>query len=343
MILLLSAALPSRAYGTSGPTKRRGAETANVPIRRVAQSGRHLLPIMKKTNLLVLSGGVVLVLLLALATRYFVRPPATPETLDLRADDIIRLDLETPRLALTLERSEDGWRLTRPVHDRAEDNRIRGLLSTLDALEIEAVVSTNPERHAWYGVDETGKALTVHRNGDEVTLIFGRLSPDGESVFLRFANDPRVFTAQGHPALSSDLDDWRSKSAFDLGSPSHVRRATVVKEDKTYEVSRENGGWMLHVGEETVPADSVAVMRWLSRFTPLRADGFFDDMDADEIRDEAPEHLTFTFRDGSTRSFWTRIEGKYLSGVSDASDVVYRLFGHTRVMIYPASGSLRSR
>ena len=300
---------------------------------------------MKKNTLFVLTGGVVLLLIVAFAAGVFDRHPSTIDTPELhfKADAITRIDLETPRLSLTVEREGDAWRVTRPLVDRAGANTMRGLLTALEELTPEAVVSTNPERYARYGVDSTGKALTVHTGGDEVHLVIGKLAPDAQSVYLRYEDDPRVFVARGRPPLSSDLDAWRDKSVIDFGSPSVVRRVRVEKEDKTYEVALEDGAWMLHVDGETVPADSVAVVRWISRFIPLRADGFFDDLDADDVRANALEHLAFTLEDGSTRNLWTRIEGKYLSGVTDDSDVVYRLYGHTRVMIYPSSGSLRKK
>jgi len=133
-----------------------------------------------------------------------------------RPDAVTRIDLETPRLSLTVEREGDAWRVTRPLVDRAEATTMRGLLSALEMLTPEAVVSTNPERYARYGVDSTGKALTVHMDGDETHLVIGKLSPDAQSVYLRYEDDPRVLwrgAARRSPPTSTPGGTSRSSTS----------------------------------------------------------------------------------------------------------------------------------
>ena len=57
--------------------------------------------------------------------------------------------------------------------------------------------------------------------------------------------------------------------------------ARVTRPDDAYEVSLDNGVWMVNgqVG------DSLQVTNWIRRFSPLSADGFFDDIPVQILTD----------------------------------------------------------
>ncbi|QXD14780.1 DUF4340 domain-containing protein [Rhodocaloribacter litoris] len=300
---------------------------------------------MRNNTLLLLAGGVVLLLIVAFAAGVFDDEISTVEVpeLAIEPEAVSRMNVTWPGQALSLERRPTGWHLTAPLEARADSATAAGFLAALKNLKPEAVLSTNPARHAHYGVDSSAKTVTLYTDAPSpIRLTLGKSGPDFQSVYLRLGDDPRVLLARGRPFFPTVLDDWRDKTVLDLKSPLAIRQVRVEKEDKTYEVFREHGAWQIRVDGTTAPADSAAVARWLDRFTPLQADGFLAEVPADDVRNDPEEQLIFTLEDGTTRTLRTRIEGKYLAAVTEDAGETFRLYGHRRVMLYPSSGSLKA-
>ena len=135
---------------------------------------------------------------------------------------------------------KDGasWRLTAPTAAPADSQESESVLSSLEGLEIDEVVTEAPGKLADFGLDPPKTRVAVAQQGAAAQeVLFGNKTPDEGSVYAKQPSKPRVFTV---PAYSVAVFD---KKPFDLRDRDvlHVSRDAVRK----LEVTGPDGGYAL--------------------------------------------------------------------------------------------------
>ena len=147
---------------------------------------------------------------------------------------------------LKLVKDGASWRLTAPEAAPADAQVAESLLSSLDGLEIDEVVTETPSRLSEFGLDPPRSRVVISQAGVPAQeVLFGRKTPDEGSVYAKQPGKPRVFTV---PAYSAAVFD---KKPFDLRDRDilHVQRDAVRKLEVTgpegaYALARdERGEW----------------------------------------------------------------------------------------------------
>ncbi|PYQ17700.1 MAG: hypothetical protein DMF81_27105, partial [Acidobacteria bacterium] len=132
---------------------------------------------------------------------------------------------------------KDGtsWRLTAPQAAPADAQEAESVLSSLEGLEIDEVVSETPGKLSEFGLDPPKTKVTVvQQGGPAQEVLFGNKTPDEGSVYAKQPNRPRVFTVAAYSANTFD------KKPFDLP----VRKLEVTGPDGGYALARdERGEW----------------------------------------------------------------------------------------------------
>lgn len=279
---------------------------------------------MQQRQLIWLFGALVALLIIALMTGVFDSEISTVDVPDVTipADDIAQIRVDRATQPVELRREAGAWQLTNPMPFPADSAMVAQFLQGLAAMELESVVSTNPERYSRYGVDSTAQVLTVAWDGGEERLVLGDQGPDFQSTYVRLADDPRVFLARANLTVPEDLVRWRDKTVVDVPVAA-VTEVQVQKGETAYTLTLA-GGWQVTAAGTTAPADSAAVVRWLQRFAPMTAAGFFDDVPADSVRGAATHRITLT-ASGGTRTLALAERDDALALTADGSDVTYRL------------------
>ncbi len=300
---------------------------------------------VRKNPVLVLSIVLVVLLVLAWATGAFERNPSTinvPEW-TLRADEIVRIRLERPgQEPLVLERSGSDWQLTAPIRYPADSSFVQRFVENLAKTVLKSIVSEDTARYGNYGVADANaiRLVAYRKSGDSLRLFLGNTGPDFSSRYVRLATDDRVFLAQTDLTFPEDLSRWRDKTILKVPA-GQIEALEVQHEGTTYGVRRSASGWELVEDGQTATADSAAVARWASQFDPLRADGFFDALPADSIR-QAPDYvLTLRLPGGVQRVlfFDERSDGWAL--VHGDDETVFRIYAYRRNQLLPEATSLQ--
>ena len=184
-----------------------------------------------------------------------------------------------------LVKEKDGWRMTAPTDVAADSTEVDSLLSTLESLQSEDVVTESPGPVAEYGLDKPKNTVSVTVEGakDPLVLILGEKTPDGNAIYARTPARPRVFT------VASYMEGSLGKKPFDLRDRDllHVKRDAV----RTLEVTGPEGGYALarNAGGEwafTSPL-ATAAGRW-------SVDGLLGTLESlrmDSVADESPKDL----------------------------------------------------
>jgi uncharacterized protein DUF4340 len=140
-----------------------------------------------------------------------------------------------------------GWRLVAPLQAPADQSEVDALVSSVESLEMEEVVSDAPGDLGQFGLASPRTALSVRLQGarDPVKLLVGDKTPDGGALYAKQATQARVFT------IPSYLESTFAKKPADLRDRDllHVKRdavrtVAVTGPQGSYSVARdERGEW----------------------------------------------------------------------------------------------------
>jgi uncharacterized protein DUF4340 len=142
--------------------------------------------------------------------------------------------------AVHLAREGEGWRLTAPAPAVAADSgEAESLLTTLETLEVQDVVTESPGALAEYGLDppRTAVSVVLQGAGEPLKLLLGDKSPDGGALYAKVPSRARVFTVPAY------VESSFGKKPFDLRDRDvlHVKRDAV----RTLEVQGPEGAYAL--------------------------------------------------------------------------------------------------
>jgi Domain of unknown function (DUF4340) len=175
------------------------------------------------------------------------KPEAPKEkVLALDKSKVKELDLATvgrPAVHLTRE-GGDAWRMTSPFAVAADSGEVEAMVSSLESLEVQEVVTETPGKLGEYGLDPPKSTVSVLVQGaaEPLKLMLGEKTPDGAAVYAKVPSRARVFTLPAYAESSFD------KKPFDLRDRDvlHVKRDAV----KSIEVQGPEGAYALARDDE---------------------------------------------------------------------------------------------
>jgi len=283
---------------------------------------------MQQRQLLMLLGALGVLLLIAYFSGAFSNDFAEMDvpSFNIKADQIEQVAITNEAgPVITLVKQDDQWVITTPLESPADSIALTRLTENLSQLELESVVSTNPDRYENYGVTESAQQISVTADGKEQTLFIGNQGPDYGSIYLRIADDPRVFLTNGRLNAPGELDAWRDKTILKL-PVSSIENVEVVSPSESYAIRTSASGWDIELNDQVLPADSANVERWLGRFAALKGMGFDDENTPENIQSKMTHSLTFTSPGGVSRTLWLADEESQLLGTTSEQAVnVYTL------------------
>ena len=186
---------------------------------------------------------------------------------------------------IRLVKEKDGWRMKAPADVAADTAQVDALLSSLDTLETEEVVTEVPAALGEYGLDKPRNTVRVTVEGvkDPLVLAVGAKTPDGGALYAKTPARARVFTVGSH--LEGSLD----KKPFDLRDREvlHVKRDAV----RTIDVTGPEGGYALARTEGGDWALTQPVASQAGRWSVDALLGSLESLRMDSVADEGPKDL----------------------------------------------------
>ena len=286
---------------------------------------------MQQKQTLVLGGTLVVLLIIAWISGVFDRNPSNVDVpeLDLPTSEVTRISVTLPDITFTVEKQGIQWFMREPVDMPADSATVTRLLNELEDLSLNNRATSNPDRYGIYGIDSTATTVSLTWSDGAEDIVISRQGRDYMSIYVKIGDNPNVYSTNGRVTVSQDLDRWRDRQILDLGTGT-VMSARVTRPDDTYEVSLNNGVWMVN-GQ---PGDSLQVTNWIRRFSPLSADGFFDDIPVQILTDPS-YRIDFSTSTNTTSSVQAMPAESAVAITSGGSQFTYRVYESRLDQLFP--------
>ncbi len=195
--------------------------------------------------------GLVLVTLLAVAAAYAVvareakRTHPAPQRVELfpglkeTLPTAAKIEINNAGDLMTLERQDHVWTLPGKDHYPANQAGVAQLLATIGNLTVLEEKTSDPGRYADLALappsKETGAGREVKVRDDKgavlADVVLGRIAVSlgraGGGFYVRRADDPRSWLAEGAIDIPATLLDWTDRNVFGLNEGTAIRRAVL--------------------------------------------------------------------------------------------------------------------
>jgi hypothetical protein len=234
---------------------------------------------------------VLLVLVAALGTYVFVYeiPQAEKEgkkekLLAVDKDAVTGVALVYPDREIELKKSDQTWRLTKPVDAAADATVVQTLVSTLVDAEVQKSIDEVPKDLESFGLDKPSVTarVTLKDGSQPPPVAVGKNTAIGGKTYVRRGEEPKLLltTSSLQFGLNKQVKDLRDKSlvTFEDDAVTKVEIAPQGGETTTL-VKKDKDAWTIEPGGQ--PADPTEVRSYLSSLRSARATDFPDDAPAD--------------------------------------------------------------
>ena len=266
--------------------------------------------------------------------------PYFPGLLD-RSNEVGRAIIKDGQSTVTIQREGEHWTIAEKAGYPASLDRVRELVLGLARLQRVEGKTTDPERYGKLGlggIDEPGSPSTLLQlldgsGGTLAVLIVGNEKPayggPRRQMYVRSPGEPQAWLVEGQLPELGAASGWMDTSILGTDPPA-FRSVTVIREEETLRVSRENEDTEVYQLEGLADGEEIDSQYAVNQVVRGFRDMVFEDVrpagesmheaEAGKVIAEAFDgtRLTLTVnRDGD--DYYGRFSAEYGSG-SDGND-----------------------
>jgi hypothetical protein len=192
-------------------------------------------------------------------------------------DEISGISIKNGDQSFRIQRSDDGWQLTKGLEDSASPEAVNTLIQT--ALQtpvldrIDATEIRDDKNLSGYGVLKS--SLQIDFKGDKPpSLLIGKTSPDGSRQYVSFENSKTVYLIPKDIVrlITLPSEKYRDQRLLPI-DPDRLDRVIFRRGNSNLELQRDASGWKI-LRPMNAPADDSAVEDLLSKIHALRLESF---------------------------------------------------------------------
>ena len=187
---------------------------------------------------------------------------------DLIMAQVVRAVLKTPAGEMELQKKGDHWDVVKPLHTRADDQKVGDLIAQVTTARIQQFVADDKGDLHPYGLAEPRGSITLFTQDDKAgapgqTLqIGGAPEKEKEQVYVRFASRGFVYTLPKkiEEILNAKPDDLRDRHLVRIDTKI-LDRVTIDAPGKGKTVlARKDENWTI-ASRNNAPANSTEARR----------------------------------------------------------------------------------
>ncbi len=208
-----------------------------------------------------------------------VEKEAKTKLVSYQEEEVSSFSIRRGEKVITLERGENGWRMSEPVEDRADEKEIIALLGNVIRAKTERTLDASGDSLADFGLQNPPIIFTVHLKEKETPFILevGNTTPAGFSVYARRKGEEKILLAPDTVKTSLEKDAFAFHSKVLLSFAQEAVKAVSLRTDSLHVrlERQEKGKWRITEPVE-VAADSGKVSDLLRSLTQDQIQGFPD-------------------------------------------------------------------
>jgi hypothetical protein len=194
-------------------------------------------------------------------------------------DKIQAIEVVNSANTIRIIQQDEEWYLESPIQERADQNAVSGLLSTVEFGEVQEFVSDEPEELKSYGLDSPTATIRVQHEDQDGwrTLELGQQK--GEYSLARNPERVSVFTVSQEirDKLSQDVLVFRDKDVVDVEQNEIARIVIQRKEDEEIALRYEDYKWIVESPDAQKDQEALAYNFWYPineiRFASIQDEG----------------------------------------------------------------------
>jgi hypothetical protein len=208
-----------------------------------------------------------------------VEKEAKTKLVSFQEEEVSSFSIRRGEKVITLERGENGWRMSEPVEDRADEKEIIALLGNVIRAKTERTLDASGDSLADFGLQNPPIIFTVHLKEKETPFILevGNTTPAGFSVYARRKGEEKILLAPDTIKTSLEKDAFAFRSKVLLSFAQEAVQAVSLRTDSLHVrlERQEKGKWRITEPVE-VAADSGKVSDLLHSLTQDQIQTFPD-------------------------------------------------------------------
>lgn len=210
-------------------------------------------------------------------------PTLRKKLIELASEDVRNVRIQRGDLDAEFERDGEGWHIVRPVQARANPGSLDRMLSVLEGLVREDVVSEEERREReltleHYGLTDPRARLTVGNGLRQIELKIGNDAPLGGQMFVQIEGYENVMASSKglFDALPEDLAAIRDRRVLAGTAPRTIRLEIDSPAGGFLKLVRSPAGWVFQQ-PDVGRGDDVRIARLLDAIYALQVQTFVED------------------------------------------------------------------
>src|SRR5579862_9093796 len=186
--------------------------------------------------------------------------------------------------ATVLQKGDDGkWKLTAPKPQRADQDTVKTLVSTLSTLNADKVVEDKATDLSPYGLNSPNLDVTiVKKDGKAQDFLLGDDTPTANGAYVKLAGDPHVYTIASYvkTSLEKTPNDLRDKRLLTFDQDKLTRVDLQPAKGETIEFGKNNqNDWQI-LKPKPMRADGSQVEELIRKLKDAKMDTAVSEDDA---------------------------------------------------------------
>ena len=201
---------------------------------------------------------------------------------DVDVDAVTAVTLAYPDREIALQKTDTGWRLTKPVDAAADDLTVKNLIRAVADAEVKKTIDDPPQDLTQFGLASPAVTVTIStKDATLPALKVGKTTAVSFSTYVQRADQPKIYLTGSafHTGMDKQPKDLRDKKIVDFADDA-ITHIALRGPQGAVALAKTDGNWTI---EQPGPykADANAVRALLSQIRNLRATDFANDKPSD--------------------------------------------------------------
>ncbi|MBT3228775.1 MAG: DUF4340 domain-containing protein [Candidatus Marinimicrobia bacterium] len=239
-------------------------------------------------------------------------------------NEIAEIELNSSDVVLGFIQTNGNWSLDNYPVDTVKLNQFLDLISDL---QIDRLVTLNPEKHSKYEVSDGGGVVLARTAGDQelLRLIIGKQGANYQETFVREMSEDEVYAVKANLSRYKTMtqnDFWdRSMTHLDVNQINHVQ----LKGEINYVLQREGPVWTYN-GQQV---DFEKVVNMLRPLENLKASNFASEI---EVNNTFYQNMVLGFENGN------QVKLTFHLKEANGALLLVKVSGNDKIFEYSKSG-----